>query len=49
MHSRSGYLSPGCKGQVLVGGSVGTVDKEERKDSREKGDERGLSGCPAAV
>lgn len=49
MHSRSGYLSPGCKGQLLVGGSLGTVDKGERNDSREKGDERGPSACPAAV
>lgn len=49
MHSPSGYLSPGCEGQLLVGGSVGTLDKGKRKDSREKGDERGPSACPAAM
>lgn len=32
-----------------MGGSVGTLDKEKRKDSREKGDERGPSACPAAM
>lgn len=36
-------------GQLPVGGSVGTLDKQKRKDSREKGDERGLSACPAAM
>lgn len=34
---------------LLVGGSVGTLDKEKRKDSREKGDERGPSACLAAM
>ena len=37
------------RGQLPVGGSVGTLDKEQRKDSREKGDERGPSACPAAM
>lgn len=37
------------RGQLLVGGSVGTLDKEKRKDRREKGDERGPSACPAAM
>ena len=34
---------------LLVGGSVRTLDKEKRKDSREKGDERGPSACLAAM
>lgn len=47
VHCPGAHVSPDPTGQVLVGGSVATVDEEGRQDSGEKGDERGPSACPA--